>query len=276
MQSKPSLKNLGPATWRMLRAANIADEAALRQAGALAAYLAVRSHGPCSLNLLWSLEGALSNRHWQEVAREERTRLLIQLDDTRRQSMNALTRCGWCSDDPLYIAYHDDEWGKPVRNDDQKLFEMLILEGAQAGLSWITILRKRENYRRAFHGFDPVKVAAMNGTDIERLLQDSGIVRNRLKVNSAIRNARVFLVMQQKHGSFSRWLWDHVNDEPIINHWDTLQNCPSSTELSDLISKKLKKEGMNFVGSTIIYAFLQATGVVNDHLSHCPQHPKHR
>ena len=186
--------------------------------------------------------------------------------------MTELTRCGWCGDDPLYMAYHDHEWGKPV-HDDHKLFEMLILEGAQAGLSWITILRKREHYRRVFHDFDPAKVAAMTDADVERLLQDPGIVRNRLKVNSAIRNARVFLAMQREHGSFAAWLWAQVGGQPVQNHWATLQDCPASTPLSDSISKALKKAGMNFVGSTVIYAFLQATGVVNDHLLSCPEHP---
>ncbi|SCK28689.1 DNA-3-methyladenine glycosylase I [Vogesella sp. LIG4] len=189
--------------------------------------------------------------------------------------MNALQRCGWCNDDPLYIAYHDLEWGRPVHNDD-KLFEMLVLEGAQAGLSWITILKKRDNYRRLFHGFEPARVAAMTGDDVERLLQDAGIVRNRLKVNSAIRNARVFLAMQQQYGSFASWLWQHVDGQPVVNHWASLAECPASTPLSDRISKALKKHGMNFVGSTVIYAFLQATGVVNDHLTNCPCHPRHQ
>ena len=187
--------------------------------------------------------------------------------------MNDLQRCGWCGDDPLYIAYHDEEWGRPV-HDDTRLFEMLILEGAQAGLSWITILRKRDNYRRLFHGFDPALVAAMNDADVERLLLDAGIVRNRLKVNSAIRNARVFLAMQQQYGSFASWLWQHVDGQPVVNRWASLGECPASTELSDRISKGLKKHGMNFVGSTVIYAFLQATGVVNDHLTGCPCHPQ--
>lgn len=188
--------------------------------------------------------------------------------------MTILQRCGWCGDDPQYIAYHDEEWGCPV-HDDRKLFEMLILEGAQAGLSWITILRKRDNYRRLFHNFDPAQVAAMGADDVERLLLEPGIVRNRLKVNSAIRNARVFLAMQQQYGSFASWLWGHVDGQPVVNHWASLAECPASTELSDLISKALKKHGMNFVGSTVIYAFLQATGVVNDHLLSCPNHPQH-
>ncbi|OWY39466.1 DNA-3-methyladenine glycosylase I [Xenophilus sp. AP218F] len=182
------------------------------------------------------------------------------------------TRCPWCGDDPLYVAYHDQEWGRPER-DDRKLFEMLILEGAQAGLSWITILRKREGYRAAFQDFDPAKVAAMTEADVESLLQNPGIVRNRLKINSAIRNAKVFLAMQQQHGSFSDWLWAHVDGQPQIHGWDDYRDAPASTELSDRISKALKKAGMNFVGSTVIYAYLQACGVVNDHVRGCFLHP---
>ncbi|PTU70835.1 DNA-3-methyladenine glycosylase I [Chromobacterium haemolyticum] len=181
------------------------------------------------------------------------------------------TRCAWCGDDPLYVAYHDEEWGCP-EHDDRKLFEMLILEGAQAGLSWITILRKRDGYRRAFHGFDPFKVAAMDDSDVERLMQDAGIVRNRLKIQSAIRNAKVFLQMQRQHGSFADWLWAHVDGRPILRRRDD-ERVPASTELSDRVSKALKKAGMNFVGSTVIYAYLQACGVVNDHMSACFRHP---
>ncbi|NWK80238.1 DNA-3-methyladenine glycosylase I [Aquitalea sp. LB_tupeE] len=185
---------------------------------------------------------------------------------------SSVPRCPWCGDDPLYIAYHDQEWGRP-QHDDTKLFEMLILEGAQAGLSWITILRKREGYRRAFHGFDPQRVAQMTEEDVERLMQDSGIVRNRLKIRSTIRNAAVFLQLQQEHGSFDRWLWNHTQGQTVLNHWPSLQDCPASTPLSEQISKSLKKAGMNFVGSTVIYAYLQATGVVNDHLLDCHCHP---
>lgn len=185
--------------------------------------------------------------------------------------MSQTQRCPWCGEDPLYVAYHDEEWGRPER-DDRKLFEMLILEGAQAGLSWITILRKREGYRAAFHNFDPAKVAEMSDEDAERLMLDPGIVRNRLKIRSAIRNAKVFLQMQREHGSFAAWLWGHVEDQPIVRpHADG--RAPASTELSDRISKELKKAGMNFVGSTVIYAYLQACGVVNDHLPGCYLHP---
>ncbi|UTH76799.1 DNA-3-methyladenine glycosylase I [Chromobacterium sp. IIBBL 290-4] len=183
-----------------------------------------------------------------------------------------MKRCPWCGTDPLYMAYHDQEWGRPV-HDDRKLFEMLILEGAQAGLSWITILRKREGYRAAFHGFDPVKVAEMNDSDVERLMSDASIVRNRLKINSAIRNARVFLQMQRQHGSFASWLWAQADGQAGISHWQDYRDCPASTELSDRISRHLKKAGMNFVGSTVIYAFLQACGVVNDHVVDCHLHP---
>ncbi|MDN0082292.1 DNA-3-methyladenine glycosylase I [Crenobacter sp. SG2305] len=183
-------------------------------------------------------------------------------------STATLTRCAWCSDDPLYIAYHDDEWGVPV-TDDRKLFEMLILEGAQAGLAWITILRKREGYRRAFADFDPAQIARFDESDVVRLMADEGIVRNRLKIDSAIRNARVFLKMQEEHGSFADWLWRQVDYTPQCNRLHRLADTPATSPLSDQISKSLKKAGMNFVGSTIIYAFLQATGVVNDHLTDC-------
>ncbi|MGB1580316.1 MAG: DNA-3-methyladenine glycosylase I, partial [Nevskiales bacterium] len=166
-------------------------------------------------------------------------------------------RCDWCGDDPLYIAYHDHEWGRP-QHDDQKLFEMLILEGAQAGLSWITVLRKRENYRRAFHNFDVKKVARYTDKDIERLMADAGIIRNRLKIQSAIKNAQAFLKIQAEFGSFDKYIWGFVNGKPIQNKWRTLKQVPAKTDLSDRISKDLKKRGFNFVGSTIIYAHMQA------------------
>jgi DNA-3-methyladenine glycosylase I len=187
----------------------------------------------------------------------------------------SLPRCPWCGDDPLYVAYHDEEWGRP-QHDEHKLFEMLILEGAQAGLSWITILRKREGYRRAFYGFDPVKVAQMSEEDVERLMLDSSIVRNRLKIRSAIRNARVFLQLQQQHGSFDQWLWAHTDGGSLVNHWQSMADSPATSELSDNISQGTEKAGMNFVGSTVIYAYLQATGVINDHLQGCHLHPQYQ
>ena len=180
-----------------------------------------------------------------------------------------MERCVWVNpDNILYVAYHDSEWGIPV-HDDRKLFEMLILEGAQAGLSWETVLKKRENYRKAFFGFDPVKVTAFGEEDSARLLQDEGIIRNRLKIKAAIKNAQVFLEIQREFGSFDAFIWKFVDNVPIDKKWGSGEAIPSKTEISDLISKDLKKRGMSFVGSTIIYAFMQAVGMVNDHTANC-------
>lgn len=178
-------------------------------------------------------------------------------------------RCSWAGSDPLYIKYHDEEWGKPVY-DDKILFEFLILEGAQAGLSWITILRRRENYRKAFAGFDVKKVAAFTEKDVERLMNDEGIIRNRLKVNGAITNAKLFIEIQKEFGSFSKYMWSFVPDgKPIQNQIEKMGDVPARTELSDQISKDMKKRGFKFFGTTICYAFMQATGIVNDHLLNC-------
>lgn len=179
-----------------------------------------------------------------------------------------MPRCPWATTEKM-IAYHDDEWGRPC-HDDRALFEFLILEGAQAGLSWETILNKRENYRKAFAEFDPVKVARFTPRKIESLLKDPGIVRNRLKVQSAVRNAQAYLEIQREQGSFDAWLWSFVDGRPIDNKPRSVADIPASSALSDSISKALKKRGFNFVGSTIIYAYLQAVGVVNDHLVACP------
>lgn len=168
----------------------------------------------------------------------------------------------------FYARYHDEEWGIPV-HDDRQLFEMLILEGAQAGLSWETVLRKREGYRGAFHNFEIERVAAMTDEELEALREDAGIIRNRLKIYSTRKNAIAFIAMQEEFGSFDAWLWDHVDGKPIINRPQSFAEMPASTPLSDTISKTLKKRGMSFVGSTIIYAYLQATGVVNDHVKGC-------
>ena len=180
-------------------------------------------------------------------------------------------RCSWCGDDPAYQHYHDHEWGVPCR-EDTKLFEFLILESAQAGLSWLTILRKRDNYRIAFADFDVKTVAEFGDNDIERLLKDQGIVRNRLKIESAINNAQCFLEIQCEMGSFSRYLWGFVDGEPIVNNWVKEQQIPVSTELSDHISKDMKKRGFKFFGTTSCYAYLQAMGVVNDHIVDCFRH----
>jgi DNA-3-methyladenine glycosylase I len=180
-------------------------------------------------------------------------------------------RCAWCGNDPLYVAYHDEEWGVPM-HDDRRLFEMLVLEGAQAGLSWLTILRKRENYRRAFEGFDPEIVARYAYTDVQRLLGDPGIVRNRLKIESAIRNARGVLAIIDEQGSLDAFLWQFVDGVPRRNAWKSLAEVPSKTAESDRMSRALQRRGLNFVGSTICYAFMQSVGMVNDHVVGCFLH----
>ena len=177
-------------------------------------------------------------------------------------------RCPWCGSDPLYISYHDHEWGVPL-HDEQRLFEMLTLEGAQAGLSWLTILRKREGYRRAFAGFDPQLVAVFGDADVARLLADPGIVRNRLKIASTISNARAVLEVQARYGSLDAFLWGFVYGVSIRNSWRSMAEIPVSTAISDVMSKELKRHGFRFVGSTICYAHMQATGMVNDHLTGC-------
>ena len=180
-------------------------------------------------------------------------------------------RCPWCEGTELYRRYHDEEWGVPV-HDDRRHFEFLVLESAQAGLSWSTILKKRENYRKAYRRFDPAVVARFGARDRERLLNDAGIVRNRLKIESSINNAKRFLEIQRQFGSFDAYLWGFVGGRPVVNRWKTLSEIPANTELSDTISKDLKARGFRFVGSTIIYAHLQAVGVVNDHLTGCFRH----
>ena len=178
------------------------------------------------------------------------------------------SRCPWAGNLPIYIDYHDNEWGCPV-HDDGKLFEMLILEGAQAGLSWITVLKKRESYREAFDGFDPKKVALYGEAKIEELMANDGIIRNRLKINAAVTNAKLFLELVEKHGSFDKFIWEYVNYTPVTGHWQKMEDVPITTPISDKISKDLKKMGFKFVGSTIIYSFMQACGMVNDHLADC-------
>ncbi|MCK9469356.1 MAG: DNA-3-methyladenine glycosylase I [Porticoccaceae bacterium] len=181
---------------------------------------------------------------------------------------DTLVRCPWCGSDPLYQHYHDNEWGVPCYDDD-KLFEFLVLESAQAGLSWITVLRKRENYRRAFAGFDAQKIARFNKRSVERLMNDAGIVRNRQKIEAAINNARVFLTIREEFGRFSDYFWNFCDGSPIVNRFATLAEVPASTPLSDTISKDMKQRGMRFFGSTICYAHMQAMGMVNDHLVGC-------
>uniref|UniRef100_A0A7C1JIX0 DNA-3-methyladenine glycosylase I n=1 Tax=Caldilinea aerophila TaxID=133453 RepID=A0A7C1JIX0_9CHLR len=186
--------------------------------------------------------------------------------------MSERRRCEWAENDPLYLAYHDEEWGVPV-HDDRRLFEMLCLEGAQAGLSWLTILRKRAHYRTVFDGFDPAMVARYDEARVAMLLADPGIVRNRLKVEAFIRNARAFLEVQAEFGSFDAYIWRFVDGAPIVNRWRTLQELPAQTPESAAMSKELRRRGFTFVGPTICYAFMQACGLVNDHLVSCFRHP---
>jgi DNA-3-methyladenine glycosylase I len=185
------------------------------------------------------------------------------------------SRCPWCLGSPGYVAYHDDEWGRPVR-DDRVLFEFLVLEGAQAGLSWSTILAKRENYRRLFAGFDAAKVARFSPARVEKLLLDPGIVRNRLKVEGAVRNARAFLAVQEEFGSFADYAWRFVGGGPVVNRRRSMKDVPASTPQSDAFSRDLRRRGFTFVGSTIMYAFMQAVGMVDDHLVGCPCHSANR
>jgi DNA-3-methyladenine glycosylase I len=183
-----------------------------------------------------------------------------------------LYRCEWSQKNEIYSKYHDEEWGKPL-HDDQKLFEFLILEGMQAGLSWITILKKREAFRMAYENFDVQKVACFDQQKVEELMLDSGIIRNRLKIEASISNAKCFLEVVKEFGSFDSYMWNFVDYQPIVNRWTKLSEIPAKTELSDRISDDLKKRGFKFVGSTIVYSHLQATGVINDHLVSCFCHP---
>ena len=182
-----------------------------------------------------------------------------------------VTRCSWCGDDPLYVAYHDDEWGVPV-HDDRHLFEMLILEGAQAGLSWITILRKRDAYRKAFDNFDARTIAGYKAPKLRALMNDAGIVRNRLKVAASIDNARATLELYEQGGSLDQLLWSFVDGRPRINRWKSMSEIPAITPQAEAMSKELKRRGFRFIGPTVMYAHMQATGMVNDHLVSCPRH----
>jgi len=181
------------------------------------------------------------------------------------------TRCEWGDSSDIYRQYHDGEWGVPVY-DDRKLFEFLVLESAQAGLSWITILKRREGYRRAFADFDPVIVAQYDESKVEELLQDTGIIRNKLKIRATISNAKAFLKIQAEFGSFSNYIWGFVGGKPIVNHFSEMKEIPAKTELAEKISKELKKRGFSFLGPIVIYSHLQATGLVNDHLTYCFRH----
>jgi len=182
--------------------------------------------------------------------------------------MTNKTRCEWLNDDPLYIRYHDKEWGVPVYN-DRKLFEKIILEGAQAGLSWITVLKKRAHYRKVFDKFNPEVIARYNKRKVESLLNDAGIIRNRLKVEGTIKNAQAYLQLRESEGKFKDFIWNFVNGKPIVNKWKSLKQIPAITDISNTMSKELKKRGFTFVGPTICYSFMQSMGLVNDHTTDC-------
>jgi len=187
------------------------------------------------------------------------------------QNTAELSRCPWCGTDPLYIAYHDQEWGTPL-HDDHRLFELLSLEGAQAGLSWITVLRKREAYRQAFDQFDAAKIAAYDDAKIAELMANTGIIRNKLKINAVIQNARAYLVLHSYSGGFDQYLWSFVDGQPIQNTWPVMGTVPASTPISEKMSRDLKQRGFKFVGATICYAYMQSAGLVNDHLITCYRH----
>lgn len=182
-----------------------------------------------------------------------------------------MNRCTWCENDELYVKYHDEEWGAPV-HDDKKHFEFLVLESAQAGLSWLTVLRKRENYRKAYDDFDVNKVSQYDENKIQELMQNAGIIRNRKKIEASVNNAKSFIKIQKEFGSFDKYIWSFVNNNPVINNWNHISEIPAASQLSDKVSKDLKSRGFKFLGTTIVYAHLQATGLINDHLLSCFRH----
>jgi len=238
----------------------------LENLGAVEAYRLIRERDyPASLNLVYAIEGALRGIAWNRLPLALKTELKVRVADAMKP------RCRWCGRDPLYVRYHDEEWGVPV-HDDRTLFEFLILEGAQAGLSWITILRKREAYREAFANFDARKVARIDGRRQRTLMNNPGIVRNRLKIESTVTNAQAFLAVQKEFGSFDRYLWAFVGGRPMVNRWKQMKQLPARTAESDSLSKDLQQRGFRFVGSTIMYAFMQAVGMVNDHTVDCFRH----
>ena len=258
-----TLLPVGPASRRWLDAIGIHTRHDLEAIGSVNAYALLRKHGyNASLNLIYGLEGILRDCTPAALPAKLRQQLREEAKAAR------LPRCDWPGLDPLMRRYHDEEWGVPV-HDDRRLFEFLILEGAQAGLSWTTILRKRENYRKAFAGFDPARVARFDARREQRLMKDAGIVRNRLKIAATISNARAFLAVQKEFGSFERYLWRFVKGKPLQPRREKFRDIPPRTAESDALSKDLMARGFRFVGSTICYAFMQAVGLVNDHLVHC-------
>lgn len=260
------LPDLGPASTRWLAAIGVHTRRDLERLGAVDAYRALKNQGyPVSLNLVYAIEAALRDVDWRRLP----ARLKADLKNRVADAMKP--RCAWPSNDPQMLRYHDQEWGVPV-HDDRKHFEFLVLEGAQAGLSWRTVLHKRDAYREAFAGFEPRRVARFDWRHVKRLLANPGIIRNRLKIESTLSNARAFLDVQKEFGSFDDYVWRFVDGRPIQNRWRELREIPARSAESDSLSQDLKQRGFRFVGSTIVYAHMQATGMVNDHLTHCFRH----
>jgi DNA-3-methyladenine glycosylase I len=261
-----ALQNLGPTSTRWLNAIGVHNRHDLEKLGAVATYAILKAHGyNASLNLVYAIEGVLRGCAWNKLPVKRKAQLKAAAVDAVKP------RCAWPANDPHMLRYHDQEWGVPV-HDDRKHFEFLILEGAQAGLSWRTVLHKRTAYRIAFAGFDPRRVARFDARKVRTLMKNAGIIRNRLKIESTISNARAFLAVQKEFGSFDRYIWRFVDGRPIVNRWATQRDIPARTPESDALSDDLKQRGFRFVGSTIVYAHMQATGLVNDHLVHCYRH----
>ncbi len=260
------LNNLDPVSTGWLNTIGVRTRDDLAELGTIEAYRILKNHGyPATLNLVYAIDGALRGRGWRNLPTTRKRELRTAAIDV------AKPRCPWSQASALYRRYHDEEWGVPVHA-DRKHFEFLILEGAQAGLSWITILKKREAYRKAFARFDARRVARFGARDVKRLLNDPGIVRNRLKIEAAIANARAFLAVRDEFSSFDNYVWRFVGGRPIVNRFTSLNDLPATSAESDALSKDLKTRGFGFVGSTIMYAHMQAVGMVNDHLRSCFRH----
>jgi DNA-3-methyladenine glycosylase I len=265
------LPGLGPASRRWLAAIGVHSRRDLAALGSIAAFRILKQQGyPATLNLVYAMEAIVRGRDVARLPPPLKARLKTEAADALRP------RCAWPSDDPEMLRYHDEEWGVPV-HDDRRHFEFIILEGAQAGLSWRTVLHKRAAYRKAFANFDPRRVARFDQRKVKALLQDAGIIRNRLKIEAAIGNARAFLALQKEFGSFDKYVWRFVGGRPIVNRWTRLAQIPARSKESDRLSADLKQRGFRFVGSTIVYAHMQAVGMVNDHLVDCFRHrARHR
>jgi DNA-3-methyladenine glycosylase I len=257
------LPNLGPTSSQWLAAIGVHTRRDLEKLGSIDAYRLLKQQGyNASLNLVYAIEGALRGLDWNRLPAKLKVELKARAADALKP------RGAWPLGESLMLRYHDQEWGVPV-HDDRKHFEFLILEGAQAGLSWRTVLHKRAAYREAFANFDPRKVARFDARKVKTLLGNDGIIRNRLKVEAAVTNARAFLAVQKEFGSFDDYVWRFVGGRPIVNHWTAIKQIPARTPESDALSADLKQRGFRFVGSTIVYAHMQAVGMVNDHLIDC-------